>query len=300
MIAAGIDLGTNTFDLLIVDASTSDWKLLHQEKQWVGLGVDFYETSCISGRAKTAAISCLTQFLNTCSTFHVDSLKAVGTSALRDALNGTEFVKALHDELNVPVEIITGEREAELVFLGLNSLSDFPSNGLIMDVGGGSTELISFQDGMIKGLNSLNIGVTRLMAQIDINRVLTPMDVAAFERLFNAELNVSQCHIPVLVGSAGPFETFYHLINRVSLPFWSCFQLPMDELFPLLDQLIYSTYQQRITMDSVPELRKKYLHLAALQIKWVIQTFSVNQVFASSAGLSDGLISAQILFGTSN
>ncbi len=53
-------------------------------------------------------------------------------------------------------------------------------------------------------------------------------------------------------------------------------------------------------MDSVPELRKKYLHLAALQIKWVIQTFSVNQVFASSAGLSDGLISAQILSEKSN
>jgi exopolyphosphatase/pppGpp-phosphohydrolase len=74
----------------------------------------------------------------------------------------------------------------------------------------------------------------------------------------------------------------------------------MDELLPLLDQLIYSTYQQRLTMDSVPELRKKYLHLAALQIKWVIQTFNVNQVFASSAGLSDGLISAQILSEKSN
>ena len=74
----------------------------------------------------------------------------------------------------------------------------------------------------------------------------------------------------------------------------------MEALCPLLDQLIYSTYQQRFTMDAVPELRKKYLHLAALQIKWVIQTFSVNQVFASSAGLSDGLIAAQKLSEKSN
>lgn len=298
MILAGIDLGTNTFDLLIVDVSLPSWRILHQEKQWVGLGVDFYESSSISERAKTAAITCLRQFKNTCISFHVHRIKAVGTSALRDALNAPEFIKAVYDELDFSIEIISGEREAELVFLGLKSLNDFPNDGLIMDVGGGSTELIAYKERQITGLNSLDIGVTRLLGQTDINRALTSVELRAFERLFIAELKFDVHNSPALVGSAGPFETFFQLIYNSSLPLRSCVQLPMEKLCPLLDELIYSTYQQRLTMDSVPELRKKYLHLAALQIKWVINTFSVNQVFASSAGLSDGLIASQILYET--
>ncbi|MFM7595396.1 MAG: hypothetical protein ACKO4Y_04375 [Flavobacteriales bacterium] len=300
MILAGIDLGTNTFDLLIVDASKSHWKLLHQEKQWVGLGIDFFDSSCISSKAMQSATACLTQFKAKCVSMGVEKQRLVGTSALRDAVNAVEFLNALDEALNISVEIVSGEREAELVFMGLNSLTNFPDHGLIMDVGGGSTELIAFQTQTMLGLNSLNIGVTRLMAHIDINQVLTHTDVQVFEQWFNTALNLKKQHFPALIGSAGPFETFYHLLYKQSLPFRSLRELPIELLNPLLDELIYSTYKHRQTLESVPDLRKKYLHLAALQIRWVIKTFGVNHVYTCTAGLTDGIIAAQKLSEMSN
>jgi exopolyphosphatase/guanosine-5'-triphosphate,3'-diphosphate pyrophosphatase len=290
---AAIDLGTNTFDLLIVDYTNDAWELCFQDKQWVRLGLDFYPDKVLTERAMQDAIDCLQRFKTVCLNYGVTQTKLIGTSALRDASNNAEFIARVHHVLEWEVEVISGAEEATIVFKGTTSLSTCPNQGLIMDIGGGSTELIRFTAQHITQALSLDIGVSRLLAQTDSNHALNANEIERIFAQFDQTLSVEFDKSVHLIGSSGPFETFYQLMYNRRLPKWSCLPLPMESLQALLDALITSSLDDRMILEHVPPFRKKYLHLAALQVKWVINTFNIKQVYASSVGLNEGIIELQ-------
>lgn len=290
---AAIDLGTNTFDLLIVDYTNDAWDICFQDKQWVRLGLDFYPDKVLTERAIQDAVDCLQGFKTVCSDFGVSQPKLIGTSALRDAINKAQFISRVRDELQWEVEVISGEEEATIVFKGTTSLSTCPNQGLIMDIGGGSTELIRFTAQHIIQALSLNIGVSRLLAETGTNHALDANEIQRIFAQFDQTLSVEFDQSVNLIGSSGPFETFYQLMCNRTLPKWSCLPLPMESLHALLDALITSSLDNRMMLEHVPPFRKKYLHLAALQVKWVINTFNIKQVYASSVGLNEGIIEFQ-------
>jgi exopolyphosphatase/guanosine-5'-triphosphate,3'-diphosphate pyrophosphatase len=290
---AAIDLGTNTFDLLIVDYTNDAWELCFQDKQWVRLGLDFYPDKVLTERAMQDAIDCLQRFKTVCLNYGVTQPKLIGTSALRDASNNAEFIARVRHVLEWEVEVISGAEEATIVFKGTTSLSTCPNQGLIMDIGGGSTELIHFTAQHITQALSLDIGVSRLLAQTDSNHALNANEIERIFAQFDQTLSVEFDKSVHLIGSSGPFETFYQLMCNRRLPKWSCLPLPMESFQALLDALITSSLDDRMILEHVPPFRKKYLHLAALQVKWVINTFNIKQVYASSVGLNEGIIELQ-------
>jgi len=108
--------------------------------------------------------------------------------------------------------------------------------------------------------------------------------------LFNEESKRLLPTTDTLIGAAGAFETFFWLLYKESIRDGVFASLDLLRLAELLDQLIHTSYQQRLALDGVPDVRRKYLHLAALEVRWLIKTCGINQVMATTSGLCEGII----------
>lgn len=157
---ASIDIGTNTILMLIVESiGNSEFHILNQQFSTPRLGEGVDKNGIISQNAINRALEVLINYKKICNDYKVDVIKAVGTSALRDAKNSSEVLKIFKSILNYDVEVISGENEAYLSFIGsVNSTK----RSLLIDIGGGSTELIIGENNQIQNRISLQIGAVRI------------------------------------------------------------------------------------------------------------------------------------------
>lgn len=157
---ASIDIGTNTILMLIVESiGNSEFQILNQQFSTPRLGEGVDKNGIISQNAIDRALEVLSNYKKICNDYKVDVIKAVGTSALRDAKNSSEVLKIFKSILNYDVEVISGENEAYLSFIGsVNSTK----RSLLIDIGGGSTELIIGENNQIQNRISLQIGAVRI------------------------------------------------------------------------------------------------------------------------------------------
>ncbi len=167
MRVAALDLGTNTFLCLIVEGDKKGiQKVLKDLATVVRLGQDIDKTGVLHPDALVRARECLTAFKKEIDFYKVDKILAMATSAARDAKNGDELFK-IGADLGIPIEIIPGEDEARITYQGATVGLQCPEKrSLIVDVGGGSTELIVGQGKNILFSDSLNIGGVRLTEKV--------------------------------------------------------------------------------------------------------------------------------------
>ncbi|WII72964.1 Ppx/GppA phosphatase family protein [Bdellovibrio sp. 22V] len=163
MKVAALDLGTNTFLCLIAEGTENGITKVHKDLvQVVRLGQGVDKTGEFHPDALARARQCLTEFKKEIDAQKVDKILAMATSAARDAKNGRELFK-IGEDLGIPIEIIPGEDEARITYQGATAgLNDNKKTSLVIDVGGGSTELISGRGSQIFFGESLNIGGVRL------------------------------------------------------------------------------------------------------------------------------------------
>ena len=134
---AVIDLGTNTFNLLIAQVNGGKLHLIHTEKESVLLGMGGINQSIITVDALNRAKETLNLFKSKCEIFHVKSIQAIGTSALRSSKNNYELVDYAKDILDIDINIIDGIKEAEYIYRGVKWGYDFFQPAIVMDIGGG-------------------------------------------------------------------------------------------------------------------------------------------------------------------
>ena len=157
-----IDIGTNSMRLLV--AEYIDGKLYNREKfvntTRIGQGVD--SEGYISEEAIERNIKALKEFSDIANEKGCEYIYCIGTSALRDSKNGNEFINLAKVETNVDVDIISGEEESNLGFIGVLQGLDDTNNILVLDIGGGSTEFILGDESGIKYAKSENVGALRM------------------------------------------------------------------------------------------------------------------------------------------
>lgn len=173
---AAIDIGTNTIRLLIGSFENSHLKRIHADRAVTRLGRDLLKTGLLQEDVIQKSILALHDFRNICDTHNVQKITAVGTSALREALNSQDFLNRVKKETGIAIEIIPGEKEAELTVKGIFSdnskFNIHDSTFFIVDIGGGSTEWIvsKGQGSGVKGqehskflrMGSLPLGAVKL------------------------------------------------------------------------------------------------------------------------------------------
>lgn len=183
MRVAAVDVGSNSIHMVVAKVeSDGRFYALDRAKEMVRLGRQTLSTGQLSSDAIEAGIRTLAAFRTLAERQGVTRIKAVATSAVREAANGGEFIRRVRKEVGLRVKVIPGPEEARLIYLGVRHAIDFGDEPtLIVDVGGGSVELILVEKGQPITLDSVKLGVARLSEQFLSSDPPTSKEVAALE-----------------------------------------------------------------------------------------------------------------------
>ncbi len=302
-----LDLGTNTFKLLVAErpaGHSTGLNLLYTEEVGVFLGRDGVEKGRLTDAAMERGLAALHTLHTKALEMGVDRTAAFGTSAMRSARNGAAFAERIHQELGIPVQIIPGEEEAGLILDGVRQAVAFgPKPILLMDIGGGSTEFILATEKALMWKHSFELGTTRLLERFP---AIDPMDTGTQLRMsahIDAQLEglwaVMDRHWPAtLVGSAGSFDTLAQMIaherNRPLPPEATTLTFDPTEFDMLKDRLLTMTRAERVVQPGMPAHRVDTIIPALMLVERVL-LHGIRRVQWSSYALKEG--AAVRLFG---
>ena len=167
-VISAIDIGTNSIHMVIVkiDPSLPAFNIVAREKDTVRLGDRDPETGDLKPEAMERAMAALQRGQELARSFQVEEIVAVATSAVREAPNGREFMKTVRENLGLTINLISGQEEARRIYLGVLSAMEFQEQShVIIDIGGGSTELILGNGQEPRSLSSTKVGAVRLASE---------------------------------------------------------------------------------------------------------------------------------------
>lgn len=295
MRAAVIDLGTNTFHLIIADLSDRV-NVVYKTNSPVKLGEGKINENIIIPEAFERGLQTLISFAGEIKNQQVDIVRATATSAVRSAANGADFVKAAKLRAGIDIEVISGEEEAGYIFKGVQATGVIVEPSLIVDIGGGSTEFILCNPEQVLWKKSYNIGAARLMQAYFKSDPISEADQRTIlDHLENTlrELKAAcAVHQPLtLIGSAGAFETFATLLLKdVEVKNIASCTLPIEAYKKLAAELIASTHEERAGMKGLIPLRVDMIVLAAILTNYVIDETGLEKLSLSTYDLKMGVL----------
>lgn len=297
MKAAVIDLGTNTFHLIIADMA-NDGELIYKTTVPVKLGEGRINENIIIPEAFERGLLALEAFAATIKTHEVDVVKATATSAVRSASNGSDFVEAAKRRAGIEITVIDGDAEAALIYKGVQATGLIQNTSLVMDIGGGSTEFIICTGQKVLWKKSYNIGAARLMQayfKSDPIRADEKSEIYHHVAEVTTEL-LEQCTMlkPIhLIGSAGAFESFAGMLmlqnNKPAKDIRSG-AIDYMQYLQLSERLIASTHEQRMHMEALPPIRVDMIVIAALLVNFVLEHTGIKQLSLSTYDLKMGVL----------
>ena len=290
---AVIDLGTNTFNLLIADVTEHHFDKVFTTKEGVALGMGGIHQNLISIDAFERGIQTILHFHEICQQYQVQKITAIGTSALRDATNQQDFIDQVHQKTGIQIEIVSGLEEAQLIYQGVQWLYHFEKPGVIMDIGGGSTEFIFASHFGVQDVISLNIGVSRIFQIHQFSDPMSLDDVTFIEQYLEENANgfFDDKSIDMLIGASGSFETFYELMHTDAYPHEDhCIELPITDFDPMLQEIIFSTAEEREKNPWIIPIRKKMAPIAAVKVNWIMKKLNIKKVLVCPFSLKEGVL----------
>jgi exopolyphosphatase/guanosine-5'-triphosphate,3'-diphosphate pyrophosphatase len=301
--AAILDLGTNTFNLLIIESKGGlNYEILVNHKIPVKLGEGRISDGEILPAAFKRGIDAVLKHFETIENYSVKTIKAFGTSAFRTAKNGQQFLDELFKLKNLSIEIITGNREAELIYLGVRQTLHFNAEKfVILDIGGGSNELIIADMNQIFWKKSYNLGIARLLDRFHPSDPITNDEITAIKKYFSGEMDdlfaeLKSNNIEILVGASGSFETFVTMLREIEVDEMECAleevstEITIEQYNNLFCKLIGSSLEERQKMKGLEPMRMEMIVLASLFVKFILENHSFRKIIQSNFALKEGAI----------
>jgi len=297
-----IDLGTNTFNLLIAEVyDNGSFKKIHSDRIPVKLGEGSINQGYISEIPFKRGIEAIKTYHQKIIDFKVDHIKALATSAIRSASNGFLFTSQIKKLTNIEIEVIDGNREAELIFTGATyAAADKTTNSLIMDIGGGSTEFMIVKDSVLVWKKSYPLGAARLLQQFlpeDPISISTLQSITRFLSLELVELiEQLNLHQPTkLVGTSGAFDSFVDMLaainnqsgineNAVS------YEINLEEFYSLHKKMLASTHSERSKMKGLIAMRVDMIVISFILANHILSLSEINQFFCCTYSLKEGAL----------
>lgn len=289
---AVIDIGTNTFNLLIVDRTEKGVENVYDKRVGVSLGDKGINNNQIHGLAFERGVNELLRFKKICDDYNVSSIFAFGTSALRNASNSNEFVKVVKSKTTIDINVLSGIEEAKVIHKGVSSGFIIETPSVIMDIGGGSTEFILANESGVVNAKSFEIGVSRINQMFDFEAVYSESSIQNVIDYLNKEVGnqIDDFKCDTLIGSSGSFETFYEVLNQIPYPKSDYVSIPVNTFIQVSDEVIKSSFQDRMANEFIIPIRVEMLPIAAIKIKWVIDKLGCKNVIISPNSLKEGAV----------
>jgi exopolyphosphatase/guanosine-5'-triphosphate,3'-diphosphate pyrophosphatase len=294
---ASIDVGSNGMRIEIAAVRPDGTRRrLAYERMAVRLGEDAFARGAIGDETMAATVWAFRHFRTLLDAFRADHVRAVATSAAREARNAPALVARIRETTGIELEVIDGLEEAQLIFTAVAAQVDLAGRtALLIDIGGGSVEVTVARDGRALGCETLKIGPVRLLQRIraeglaesDVPRLLERYG-GSVESLLEAEMERGE--VPELcVGTGGNIERLARL--RVDmLGKKKTGKVKLADLELLIPRLLAMSVPERIERLRVRPDRADVIAIAALVLHMIVDEAGVARVLAPDVGLKDGLL----------
>jgi exopolyphosphatase/guanosine-5'-triphosphate,3'-diphosphate pyrophosphatase len=295
-----MDLGTNTFHLVVARVSPGSFEIVHRERQAVKIGKGGINNSEILREAVDRALVCMSGFQRKLDELRVSRFRAIGTSAFRSASNAAEVIHEIKEETGIAVEVISGDEEATFIYCGIRAalpLGTTPS--LIVDIGGGSVEFIIANDTSVFWQTSLDIGAQRLLEKFHRHDPMTSEEYVALKEHYSATLPpvldaINRLRPATLVGSSGTFDTLGDIYClSVGLPYAAAApETPLTpEAFRIIHrELLTRNRDDRLNIPGMIEMRVDMIVVASCLIEYLLSKFGFERIRVSSYSLKEGVL----------
>ncbi|MCI0495449.1 Ppx/GppA family phosphatase [candidate division KSB1 bacterium] len=294
---AVMDIGTNAIKFHIAEKNPGEkWKTIHDRADVTRLGEGLNRTGKINPEAMERNISVIGEMIEIACQNDVNQIFAIGTMALRTATNANDFIDHIKNKFGISIEIISGDEEARLSFLAVDSSLDIRyGNFLIFDIGGGSTEFISGNDGKIQQKISFNIGVVRLTEDILTSDPVAQHECKAVNETIQNEFSAIAVMNPVdkLIGVGATLTTLGAM--KMEMPDYDPdvihgTKLSFTDVAGLLSLLQSKTIAERKRIIGL-EPRRADVILAGAMIVWnIMKKINAAEVIISDRGVRHGFL----------
>ena len=302
---AAIDIGTNSFHLLVaaVDPKLRTFRIIQAEKATTRLGERDPETGELTAAAMQRGLETLRQFRDLAASHRVEQIVTAATSAVREAPNGRDFLQTILDDLGMEVDLVSGPEEARLIYLGVLSGMPFGDRPhLLLDIGGGSTELILADGRDARALTSTRVGAVRLQRDFVRDDPMPPQRRSFLQAFIQGSLEpavdkvrrrIKPGETPVLVATSGTAMAIGSLAaSEEERPPRKLhgYRVTRQSLNQVVDRLITMTPAQRRDLAPINDRRAEIIVPGALILQTTMKMLGVEEFVLSERALREGLI----------
>lgn len=289
---AAVDLGSNSFHLVIARIIDGALQILHREKQKVLLAAGLDEQHCLSDEAMNRGLAVLSQFADTLAVVPTDAVRVIATFTLRRAKNRALFLERAAQIFPYPIEVIPGQEEARFIYQGVAHFEHFEQRRLVIDIGGGSTEFAIGQHFQPLRLASRNMGCVSFAELYFPNGRLSERRFA--RALLHAEQEVEaivssyrEAGWQQVVGTSGTIKTIFDVIEASG---WHAHAITLPHLLQLRRELLKFDDCNKIVLPGLTEDR---LHLIAPGLAILLAAFQmlgIEEMRYVDAALREGVL----------
>ena len=303
-----IDLGTNTFHLLITEVAPGEEpQHLVKIKEPVKLGEGGISQNQIAPAAYQRALEVLAYFRQLIDQHEVTDIQALATSAVRVAANGPQLIQDIAAQTGIRIEVISGDREAELIYYGVRSALDLGTEkSLVLDIGGGSVEFIICDADTIYWKKSYEIGAQRLLDKFFITDPIEEHAIEGEKQFLEESLTslaeaMKQYKPCTLIGSSGTFDTLCDIhcrkegLDRQLDPSPEA-ELSLSCFYEIHEELLRKNHEERLAIPGMLEVRVDMIVVAVILIDYILENYDLNKIRVSAYALKEGMLS-QVLAG---
>jgi exopolyphosphatase/guanosine-5'-triphosphate,3'-diphosphate pyrophosphatase len=298
---AAIDVGSNSIHMIVAEARPDGhFIVLDRAKEMVRLGQKSLTTGRLQKAAMDRGIRTLATFKSIAVRHGVTRIRAVATSAVREAKNGGEFIQRIYDEIGLRVRVIPGREEARLIHLGVDQVEDLSGPpSLLLDIGGGSVEIVLVNEGKPVELHSLRLGVSRMTETFLTTDPPRPKQIARLEEYLSTQLEpalatAAKLRVKQVIGTSGTLLSLISMAaHRAGVhPGAQVHGLAVsaDAIKRLTRTVVRADRETRLAMRGMDPKRADMIASGAVLLDLVLRRVKATRIRACTWALREGLL----------
>ena len=290
---AAVDLGSNSFHMIVASYADERIKIIDRIKRMTQLASGLDANDMLTEESMLRALICLEEFGQRIREIRRVNVRVVGTNTLRQAKNGKRFIARAHKALGHPIEIISGLEEARLIYLGVaHSVYDNTSKRLVIDIGGGSTELIIGKGFETYKMESHYMGCVNMSRRFFASGNITGNSMqnailAVRQELETVENTYKKTGWQKAIGSSGTILTINSIVNNKG---WSKNGISRNALDKLKDELIRTRSINKLELPGLADNRKPVFGGGVAILCGIFEAFDIERLDVSDGALREGLL----------
>jgi exopolyphosphatase/guanosine-5'-triphosphate,3'-diphosphate pyrophosphatase len=299
---AAIDVGTNSIHMIVAETRGPGYRVVDREKEMVQLGLASLDGQPLTDEAIERGVTTIGRMAGIAAKWKVDEIFAVATSAVREAPNRREFLRAVKDATGVKVRVISGEEEADYIFRAVRSAVEIDGQtALCIDIGGGSVELIVGTADETFFTRSEPLGALRLaqrFALIDrpTARAVDQCRKHVEERIRKRRRRILRLGVDLCVGTSGTIQTLAAMTSQMETaePVHGLRRTERSAVAALIPVLASMSAAERAERFGIDNARATSVLAGAIVLNTMMEAFEIDELLACSVAMREGMLESRI------